>query len=147
LTSSQVPAVKVGERAQVSVFGAAGKIQATVSRVGPVIPDQGDVYPLVVALPTAAGITTGTLARISVITKVATRVLVVPTSAVHDASGKAPWVLRVEHGSPQRLDVSVGIVSGTYTQGPRWCSRSSHSRCPHRQRPSPGPTADPGRSR
>jgi HlyD family secretion protein len=40
------------------------------------------------------------------------QVLIVPTAAVHDADGAAPWVLRVEGRRAVRRDVRLGLRSG-----------------------------------
>ena len=42
--------------------------------------------------------------------------LLVPSSAVHDPDGKAPWVLRVKEGRAVRSDVGLGLRSGGFCE-------------------------------
>jgi HlyD family secretion protein len=45
-----------------------------------------------------------------------TRVLLAPSSAVHDADGNAPWVLRVQDGRALRSAVRLGLRSGGFCE-------------------------------
>jgi HlyD family secretion protein len=42
--------------------------------------------------------------------------VLVPSDAVHDADGAAPWVLRVEDGRARRRAVTLGLRSGGYSE-------------------------------
>lgn len=117
LTSTQVPAVKVGDTVDVSVDGVSGSFEGTVTRVGPVDVSSGDTYPLVVALrSSAATLFAGSTAELNVVVRQVHDALVVPTSAVHtDGLGRS-YVLTLESGLERRTPVTVGVVGDVDTQ-------------------------------
>lgn len=116
LTSSQVPAVKVGDTVDVVVDGVTRPLHGTVTRVGPVDVSSSS-YPLVVALrPSAASLFDGSTAQINVVVRQAHNVLAVPTSSVHtDAIGHS-YVMTLVDGQERRTSVAVGVVGAIYTQ-------------------------------
>jgi RND family efflux transporter MFP subunit len=117
LSTAQVPSVKVGESAKVSVDGASQTLSGTVAQVGPVQSGStGYSYPVVVALPTSAGdLHDGSAANVSIETGKATNDLAVPTSAV-TTQGNQSYVLLVSSGRATEHKIETGIVADTYTQ-------------------------------
>jgi multidrug efflux pump subunit AcrA (membrane-fusion protein) len=117
LTSAQVPSVKVGSPAAVSVDGTSGSITGSVSQVGPVqSSDSGYSYPVVVALPSSANkLFSGSSANISIVTGQKKDVVAVPTSAV-TTTGTRSSVEVLSSGTPVTKVIKVGIVGSIYTQ-------------------------------
>jgi HlyD family secretion protein len=117
LTSSQVPSVKVGQRATVQVDGTTGSLEGTVSQVGPVQSSAGEYsYPVVVDLPaTNDTLFTGSTATVDIDTGSVSHVLAVPTSAV-ETTGSRTSVLESDKGELTRKVIKVGMVGDTYTQ-------------------------------
>ncbi len=117
LSSTQVASVKVGYPASVSVDGTTGTLLGSVTQVGPVqAASSGYTYPIVVILPSSAtGLFAGSTANVSILTKSATSVLAVPTSAVSTV-GTRTFVETVNGGTVTRKAVKVGIVGGVHTQ-------------------------------
>ena len=117
LTSAQVPSVKVGASAAVSVDGTTGTITGSVSQVGPVqSSESGYSYPVVVALPASANnLFSGSSANISILTADKNDVLAVPTSAVTTA-GTRSSVEVLSAGTPVDTTIKVGVVGSIYTQ-------------------------------
>ncbi len=117
LTPTQASTVKVGDAAQVTVTGTTGTLAGTVARVGPVDTSSSSyTYPLVVALPVGShDIAAGSAAQIAITLAEAKRVQVVPTSAVHTASGITFLDILKTH-QEVRDSVHVGAVGAEYTQ-------------------------------
>jgi HlyD family secretion protein len=117
LDSTQVPTVKVGQSAVVSVDGVGGTIAGTVSQVGPVqSTSSGYTYPVVVALPAATGgLYPGSTANVDISTGEATDVVAVPTSAVQTLGTRA-YVLELSKGTLTRKPIKIGMVGDVYTQ-------------------------------
>jgi multidrug efflux pump subunit AcrA (membrane-fusion protein) len=117
LTSAQVPLVKVGSSADVSVDGTTGTITGSVTQVGPVQSgESGYSYPVVVTLPASANnLFSGSSANLSIATGEKKDVLAVPTSAVM-TNGTQSFVQVLSGGKPVDKPVKVGVVGGIYTQ-------------------------------
>jgi HlyD family secretion protein len=117
LTSAQVPLVKVGSSADVSVDGTAGTIDGAVTQVGPVqSSESGYSYPVVVTLPASANnLFSGSSANISIVTGEKQDVLAVSTSAVL-TNGTQSFVQVLSGGNPVDKPIKVGIVGSIYTQ-------------------------------
>jgi multidrug efflux pump subunit AcrA (membrane-fusion protein) len=117
LTSAQVPSVKVGSSAAVSVDGTSAAITGSVSQVGPVqSSDSGYSYPVVVVLPSSANkLFSGSSANISIVTGQKKDVVAVPTSAV-TTTGTRSSVEVLSSGTPVTKVIKVGVVGGIYTQ-------------------------------
>jgi multidrug efflux pump subunit AcrA (membrane-fusion protein) len=117
LTSAQVPLVKVGSTADVSVDGTTGTIAGTVTQVGPVQSgESGYSYPAVVTLPSSANnLFSGSSANISIVTGEKQDVLAVPTSAVA-TTGTQSFVVVLSGGKTVDTPIKVGIVGSIYTQ-------------------------------
>ena len=117
LSSTQVPSVKVGDRAGVQVDGVDGTIDGTVSQVGPVqSTGSGYTYPLVVALPSSVtGLFSGSTATLVIATGSVANAVAVPTSAVQSV-GSRSFVTVLSNGTLTRKLVKVGMVGDTYTQ-------------------------------
>jgi len=117
LTPTEASKVKVGDGAQVAVTGTGGSLTGTVARVGPVDTSSSSyTYPLVVALPAGShGIAAGSSAQITVTLAEVKDAQVVPTSAVHTASGTS-YLETIKTGQEVRDPVQVGVVGAEYTQ-------------------------------
>jgi multidrug efflux pump subunit AcrA (membrane-fusion protein) len=117
LTSTQVPLVKVGSSADVSVDGTTGTIHGTVTQVGPVqSSDSGYSYPVVVTLPASANsLFSGSSANLSIVTGQKKDVLAVPTSAVM-TSGTQSFVQVLSGSKPVDKPVKVGVIGSIYTE-------------------------------
>ena len=116
LTSAQVPSVKVGAVADVTVDGTTGTIDGTVAQVGPVQSGtSGYSYPVVVVLPSSANnLFSGSSADISIVTGAKEHVLA-GTSAVL-TTGTQSYVQTLSGGNPVDKSIKVGIVGSIYTQ-------------------------------
>ncbi len=117
LTSAQVPSVKVGAVADVTVDGTAGTIGGTVAQVGPVqSSSSGYSYPVVVLLPPSANnLFSGSSANLSIVTGAKHDVLAIPTSAV-TTTGTQSFVQVLSGGNPVDKPIKIGIVGSIYTQ-------------------------------
>jgi multidrug efflux pump subunit AcrA (membrane-fusion protein) len=117
LDSTQVPSVKVGQSAAVSVDGVGGTMDGTVSQVGPVqSTSSGYSYPVVIALPgSATGLYPGSTANVVISTGEVNNVVAVPTSAVQSLGSRA-YVLELDKGTLTRKVITIGMVGDVYTQ-------------------------------
>jgi multidrug efflux pump subunit AcrA (membrane-fusion protein) len=117
LSTTQVPAVKVGDAAEVAVDGSSASLSGTLSQVGPVqTSSTGYSYPFVVALPALAHpLNDGSTATVSLNTGEAKNVLAVPTSAVI-TQGTQSFVLLISAGSTKERKIQTGIAGDIYTQ-------------------------------
>lgn len=118
LDSSQIPFVKVGQPASVEVDGVDGRIEGTVSQVGPVqSSSSGYSYPVLVALPGSAssGLHSGSTGNVTITTGTVANVVAVPTSAVQTI-GSASYVMELSKGQLTRKVIKVGMIGDTYTQ-------------------------------
>ncbi|HEY6426602.1 MAG TPA: efflux RND transporter periplasmic adaptor subunit [Acidimicrobiales bacterium] len=117
LDSTQVPSVKVGQSATVSVDGVGGTMGGTVSQVGPVqSTSSGYSYPVVIALPSSAtGLYPGSTANVVISTGEVNNVVAVPTSAVQSLGSRA-YVLELDKGTLTRKVITIGMVGDVYTQ-------------------------------
>jgi hypothetical protein len=117
LTTAQVVQVKVGDPATVTVDGTTGQFSGTVSQVGPVqSSDSSYTYPVVIAFSsTVTGLFAGSSASVAVLVAKAHDVVAVPTSALHTI-GTISYVTMITAGKPVRKDVKVGVVGDLFTQ-------------------------------
>ena len=117
LDSSQVPTVKVGQTTSVDVDGDNGSLAGTVAQVGPVQSStSGYSYPVVVALPVSAGnLHAGSAANLTISTGKVSNVVAVPTSAVQ-TTGSVSYVTELDKGTLTRKVIKVGMVGDEYTQ-------------------------------
>ena len=118
IDDTQVGSIAPGDQAQMIVDGATGTVYGTVSSVGLVPSSASGVasYPVVVAVTgNPAGLHDGASATVSLIFKQLGNVLVVPTSAVHVASGKQV-VYEIANGKQVAHDVTIGMSSGGSSQ-------------------------------
>jgi len=119
LSESDIPAVKVGQKATIS-FDAlpdltlTGKV-TSIDLAG--TNTQGVVSYGVVVTPdvTDPAIKAGMTATVNIITQVAADVLAVPSSAVK-SQGNTKYVQVLENGVPVNVTVEVGISAGSYVE-------------------------------
>jgi multidrug efflux pump subunit AcrA (membrane-fusion protein) len=117
LTTTQVEGVKIDQKAQVNVDGTSDRLDATVTRVGPVADsDSSYTYPVIVTVTSPTGqLAAGSAAQMVIDLSQADNTVVVPSSAVHTTS-TGTYVYVDKAGKEVRQAVKTGLVGTVHTQ-------------------------------
>ncbi|MBF6604800.1 MAG: HlyD family efflux transporter periplasmic adaptor subunit [Chloroflexi bacterium] len=121
VTETDLPSLKLGQKADVSLTALGTTATATVLSISPTgsIPGSGGVvtYPIVLALATPpAGTFSGMSAQVTIITAQATNVLAVPSIALNGGTGQYTVQVLDASGKPQNRPVQVGLITGTLAE-------------------------------
>lgn len=107
--SNQLGSVHVGDPVAFTVDGYPGRaFQGKVTRVSPAVDPVTKQVPIVVAIPNRGELVAGLYAEGRVKSD-SRQGVVVPVSAVNDASGAAATVMRIHDGQVQQVDVQLGL--------------------------------------
>lgn len=117
ISVTDVSEVSVGDKANVTLDGQGGQLVGQVTGVGPApVSSSSTDYPVVISLPAGSqGLFDGASASVSIVVGVATGVVTVPTSAVHEL-GRFTSVTELNNGKTDNVDVTLGAMGGTLTQ-------------------------------
>lgn len=111
IPESQLAVVRVGDSARVHVEGLAQAIETTVAAVGDTIEPDTRTYRVKMLVPNAEHrLKAGIFARIEILPRAKTRVLLVPREAVRTEGGRTR-VLVVRDGRAVPVAVRLGLVS------------------------------------
>jgi macrolide-specific efflux system membrane fusion protein len=117
--ATSVALIKAGEEAQLAVTGVNGTVYGTISTIAvlPSSTEETASYPVVIAVTgSPSGLRDGEQVTASLIYKQLADVLLVPTIALHRASGGGEYVNKVINGKVEPTTVQVGLSSGAETQ-------------------------------
>ncbi|MGC4175825.1 efflux RND transporter periplasmic adaptor subunit [Demequina sp.] len=116
---TQARMLEVGQPATLTLLSDNQQVEGTVSSVSTVNSGNSfsQTYAVKIAVPDPGfEIRIGTATRMAITVADATGVLVVPTSAVSDATGEATVQVIGEDGTPQVVNVTTGAVGAAYTE-------------------------------
>jgi membrane fusion protein, multidrug efflux system len=107
--SEQVGAVRVGATVAFQVRGYPGeRFEGRIERVSPAADTATRQVPIFVTIPNKARRLVSGLFAEGRLEQQSKTALVVPQTAINESGGK-PWVLRVQDGKAQRIDVTIGL--------------------------------------
>lgn len=119
VSDTVVDQLQVGQKAEVTPAGSSKAVEGTVTAIAPAatISSSGvATFPVTVQIPNPPSAPRpGTSASVQIITKQATDVPTVPTSALHSSGGRTT-VEVLRHGRPQVVTVVTGISDAGETQ-------------------------------
>ncbi len=121
VTESDLPNVKVGQQATVTITALSKDVTGTVTSVDQVGSSSGTggvvSYGVDVALAdTPTGVARGMSAEVSIITASADNVLAVPAIALQSSNGSYSVRVLDANGQPQTVAVQVGLVTSSYAE-------------------------------
>jgi RND family efflux transporter MFP subunit len=107
--SEDLSALRVGATVEFTVRGYDTPFQGRIERIAPQADSTTRQVPIYVSIPNVGGrLVAGLFAEGRVVSQSAAGI-VVPTNAVNVADPAMPWVLRVNNGKTERVDVTLGL--------------------------------------
>jgi RND family efflux transporter MFP subunit len=107
--SDDLRALRAGAIVEFTVRGYDTKFQGRIERIAPQADAATRQVPIYVAIPNVGGkLVAGLFAEGRVVSQSASGI-VVPSNAVNTADPAKPWVLRVNDGKTERVDVTLGL--------------------------------------
>jgi macrolide-specific efflux system membrane fusion protein len=119
VTETDLPSLKVGQAASLTITATATTVDGTVSAIAPVATSGGGVvtYPVIVTLASVpADVRAGMSVSVSVTTAQANNVLAVPVIALQGTAGNYNVEVLQSNGQVAVTNVTVGLVTSTLAE-------------------------------